>query len=143
MFERSNPNDLALRFRVPVGLAAVLAVLSVIHNQARPSVPAKIDYNAQFTLSITVPRRAECLRVAVFRQTTSFGALLMKIKCSFVTHSVHMDQKLQSTRLAWIIVMADGVPSVAQQVTARREATCGRQCHRVDGGRTGDGSSKQ
>ncbi|KAJ7031543.1 hypothetical protein C8F04DRAFT_692622 [Mycena alexandri] len=89
------------------------------------SLPAKIAYGAQFTLSITVPAGAK----NVYAILMDFG---------FVSHSVHMDQKLiklvsvqQGNRLTvtgppnapiyspgpgWIMVLADGVPSVAQQV---------------------------
>ncbi|KAK7042275.1 putative fungistatic metabolite [Favolaschia claudopus] len=88
-------------------------------------LPSKIAYNSQFVLSITVPTGSQ----NVYAILMDFG---------FVTHSVHMDQKLvklvsvrQGNQLTvtgppnaniyspgpgWIIVMADGVPSVAQQV---------------------------
>ncbi|KAJ7701836.1 glyoxal oxidase N-terminus-domain-containing protein [Mycena rosella] len=88
-------------------------------------LPTNVGYNAPFTLSITVPAGA-----------TKVYAILMDF--GFVTHSVHMDQKLvklvsvrQGSQLivtgppsapvyspgpGWIMVMADGVPSVAQQV---------------------------
>ncbi|KAJ7173130.1 glyoxal oxidase N-terminus-domain-containing protein [Mycena crocata] len=97
-------------------------------NKTRPTftgLPKTIAYNAQFVLNINVPAGAQ----SVYAIVMDFG---------FVTHSVHMDQKLvklvsvrQGSQLTvtgppsapvyspgpgWIIVMADGVPSVAQQV---------------------------
>ncbi|KAJ7093915.1 hypothetical protein B0H15DRAFT_145630 [Mycena belliarum] len=98
-------------------------------QKTRPTftgLPAMVAYNAAFSLTITVSAAAR----NVYAILMDFG---------FVTHSVHMDQKLvklvsvrQGTNKllvtgppsapvyspgpGWIMVMADGVPSVAQQV---------------------------
>ncbi|KAJ7291038.1 glyoxal oxidase N-terminus-domain-containing protein [Mycena rebaudengoi] len=97
-------------------------------SKPRPTftgIPAKIGYNAQFALTVNIPAGAQ----KVWAVLMDFG---------FITHSVHMDQKLvklvstlSGTQLTvqgppsalvyspgpgWIIVMADGIPSVAQQV---------------------------
>ncbi|KAJ7057175.1 glyoxal oxidase N-terminus-domain-containing protein [Mycena amicta] len=127
MIGGSNPND-------DVSTAKYVSEYRVEYlypsymTKPRPTfsgLGANIGYNATFTLGITVPAGAQ----NVYAILMDFG---------FVTHSVHMDQKLvklvsarQGTNLVvtgppsafvyspgpgWIIVMADGVPSVAQQV---------------------------
>ncbi|KAJ7662113.1 glyoxal oxidase N-terminus-domain-containing protein [Mycena polygramma] len=127
MIGGSNPNDdvstarYASEYRVEYLYPAYM-------TKARPTLsglPQKIGYNSQFVLNITVPANSK----NVYAILMDFG---------FVTHSVHMDQKLvklvsvrQGSQLTvtgppsaliyspgpgWIMVMAGGVPSVAQQV---------------------------
>ncbi|KAJ6591192.1 glyoxal oxidase N-terminus-domain-containing protein [Mycena vulgaris] len=126
MIGGSNPNDdtttkpYQSEYRVEYLYPAYM-------RKTRPTftgLPTNIAYNAPFVLTITVPAGAQ----NVYGILMDFG---------FVTHSVHMDQKLvklvsvrNGTQLTvtgppsapvyspgpgWIIVMADGVPSVAQQ----------------------------
>ncbi|KAJ7120963.1 glyoxal oxidase N-terminus-domain-containing protein [Mycena epipterygia] len=127
MIGGSNPND-DVSTQTYVSEYRVEYLYPPYMNQTRPTfagLPTYVDYNAQFTLSITVPAGAQ-----------NVHAILMDF--GFITHSVHMDQKLvklvstwQGSQLTvtgppsapvyspgpgWIIVMADGVPSVAQQV---------------------------
>ncbi|KAF7342070.1 putative fungistatic metabolite [Mycena venus] len=127
MIGGSNPNDdvstqrYASEYRVEYLYPSYM-------TKTRPTfsgVPSHIGYNSQFALNVTVPSGAK----DVYAIVMDFG---------FVTHSVHMDQKLvklvsvwQGNQLTatgppnanifspgpgWVIVMADGVPSVAQQV---------------------------
>ncbi|KAJ7093924.1 glyoxal oxidase N-terminus-domain-containing protein, partial [Mycena belliarum] len=128
MIAGSNPNDdtttkpYASEYRVEYLYPPYM-------QKTRPTftgLPAMVAYNAAFSLTITVPTAAR-----------NVYAILMDY--GFVTHSVHMDQKLvklvsvrQGTNKlivtgppsapvyspgpGWIMVMADGVPSVAQQV---------------------------
>ncbi|KAJ7846109.1 glyoxal oxidase N-terminus-domain-containing protein [Mycena olivaceomarginata] len=123
MIGGSNPNDdtstqrYASEYRVEY--------LYPVHLRFS-GLPSHIGYNSSsFVLNVTVPAGSQ----KVYAILMDFG---------FVTHSVHMDQKLvklvsvlQGNQLTvtgppnpnifspgpgWIIVMADGVPSVAQQV---------------------------
>ncbi|KAJ7792251.1 glyoxal oxidase N-terminus-domain-containing protein [Mycena olivaceomarginata] len=128
MIGGSNPNDdtstqrYASEYRVEYLYPSYM-------TKPRPTfsgLPSHIGYNSSsFVLSVTVPAGSQ----KVYAILMDFG---------FVTHSVHMDQKLvklvsvlQGNQLTvtgppnpnifspgpgWIIVMADGVPSVAQQV---------------------------
>ncbi|KAJ7905128.1 glyoxal oxidase N-terminus-domain-containing protein [Mycena leptocephala] len=127
MIGGSNPND-DVSSMTYVSEYRVEYLYPSYMTKPRPTfsgLPANIGYGSPFALNITVPAGAQ-----------NVYAILMDY--GFVTHSVHMDQKLvklvsvrQGSQLTvtgppsaliyspgpgWIIVMADGVPSVAQQV---------------------------
>ncbi|KAJ7507358.1 hypothetical protein B0H11DRAFT_201305 [Mycena galericulata] len=127
MIGGSNPND-DVSAQTYVSEYRVKYLYPPYMTNTRPTftgLPTNVRYNAQFTMSVTVPSGAQ----SVYCILMDYG---------FVTHSVHMDQKLvklvselrgsqltctgppsvfiYSPGPGWIIVMADGVPSEAQQV---------------------------
>ncbi|KAJ7757149.1 glyoxal oxidase N-terminus-domain-containing protein [Mycena metata] len=127
MIGGSNPNDdfSTVRYQSELRVEYLYPPYMTKTRPTFTALPAKIAYGAKFTLSITVPAGAQ-----------NVSAILMDF--GFVSHSVHMDQKLiklvsvrQGNQLTitgppsapiyspgpgWIMVIADGVPSVAQQV---------------------------
>ncbi|KAF7329976.1 putative fungistatic metabolite [Mycena kentingensis (nom. inval.)] len=128
MIGGSNPNDdvSTIKYASEYRVEYLNPPYMTMNRPSFSGLGSNLDYNQPFTLSISVPVTA-----------TTVYAILMDY--GFSTHSVHMDQKLvklPSTRQGnsllvtgppnssgtvlpgpgWIIVMADGVPSVAQQV---------------------------
>ncbi|KAJ6618723.1 glyoxal oxidase N-terminus-domain-containing protein [Mycena sp. CBHHK59/15] len=135
MIGGSNPNDdmetkkWASEYRVEYLYPAYM-------NQPRPTfsgIPSHISYNGQFTLNVVIPAGAQ----KVYAILMDYG-YAHRAAGIVLTHSVHMDQKLvklvselQGSQLTvtgppsapvfspgpgWIIVMADDIPSMAQQV---------------------------